>query len=163
MDFNIFVSYSTHDLDQVNLLKQQLANTPVTVFVAENSVLPSQELPKEISKAIEDCDLFIVLWSKNARDSDWVPQEIGRASALKKTILPLVLTEGLNLPGFISNLKYIAVFRDPNLALSQAREIAILEYNKKVSLTQMKEQEQKNTTLFLMGLGALFLWAINQK
>ncbi|TXT26400.1 MAG: TIR protein [Gallionellaceae bacterium] len=160
MNFKIFISYSTHDLDQVNLLRQQLANTPVTIFVAEHSVLPSQELPKEISKAIQDCDLFVVLWSENARDSDWVSQEIGRASALQKTILPLVLTEGLKLPGFIGNLKYIPVFSEPNLALSQAREIAISEYNKKA--TQQKEQEQK-TTLFLMGVGALFLWAINQK
>lgn len=160
MDFKIFVSYSTHDLDQVNLLRQQLVSTPVSIFVAEHSVLPSQELPKEISKAIQDCDLFVVLWSENARDSEWVSQEIGRASALQKTILPLVLTEGLNLPGFISSLKYIPVFREPNLALSQAREIAMSEYNKK--LTQQKEQEQKNT-LVLMGVGALFLWAINQK
>lgn len=89
-------------------------------------------------------------------------QEIGRASALQKTILPLVLTEGLNLPGFISNLKYIAIFRDPDSALSQAREIAISEYNKKVFIEQQKEQEQKNT-LVLMGVGALFLWAISQK
>lgn len=160
MDFKIFVSYSTHDLDQVNLLRQQLANTPVTIFVAEHSVLPSQELPKEISKAIQNCDLFVVLWSENARDSDWVSQEIGRASALQKTILPLVLTEGLKLPGFIGSLKYIPVFSEPNLALAQAREIAISEYNKKA--TQQKEQEQK-TTLFLMGVSALFLWAINQK
>jgi TIR domain len=164
MDFKIFVSYSTHDLDQVNLLRQQLANTPVNIpFVAEYSVLPSQELAKEISKAIEDCDLFVVLWSENASNSEWVRQEIGSASALKRTILPLVLTEGLKLPGFIKELKYIDVFLDPNLALSQAREMVILEYNKKVSLTQQKEQEQKNTTLFLMGVGAFLLWAINQK
>lgn len=160
MDFKIFISYSTHDLDQVNLLRQQLANTPVTMFVAEHSVLPSQELPKEISNAIRDCDLFVVLWSENARDSDWVSQEIGRASALQKLILPLVLTEGLKLPGFISNLKYIPVFREPDLALTQAREVALLEYNKKAAL--LKEEEQKST-LFLMGVGALFLWAINQK
>ncbi len=162
MDFKIFVSYSTHDLEQVNSLRQQLASTPVTVFVAEHSVSASQELPKEIAKAIQDCDLFVVLWSENARDSDWVSQEIGRASALQKTILPLVLTEGLNLPGFISNLKYIPVFREPEVALSQARDVAMSEYNKKELTEQQKEQEKKNT-LALMAMGAFFLWAINQK
>jgi hypothetical protein len=156
MDFKIFISYSTQDLEQVNLLRLQLANTPVTMFVAEHSVLPSHELPKEISNAIRD----VVLWSENARDSDWVSQEIGRASALQKLILPLILTEGLKLPGFISNLKYIPVYREPDLALAQAREVALLEYNKKAAL--LKEEEQKST-LFLMGIGALFLWAINQK
>lgn len=162
MEFKIFVSYSTHDLEQVNLLQQQLASTPLTVFVAEHSVLPGQELPNEIANAIQECDLFVVLWSENARDSDWVSQEIGRASALKKTILPLVLNEGLDLPGFISKLKYIPVFREPDWALSQAREVAMSEYNKKKCLEQQKELDQKNT-LVLMGLGALFLWAINQK
>lgn len=160
MDFKIFISYSTHDLEHVNLLRQQLANTPVSLFIAEHSVLPSQELPETISKAIQACDLFVVIWSDNARDSDWVSQEIGRASALRKTILPLVITEGLKLPGFISTLKYIPVYREPNLALAQAREIAISEYNKKAAI--QKEEEQKST-LFLMGVGALFLWAISQK
>ena len=100
MIFKIFVSYSTHDLKQVELLKNQLKGTSIEIFVAEHSISPSQELAPTISRSISDCDLFVVLWSKNAQDSEWVSQEIGKAHALNKTILPLVLNKGLKLPGY---------------------------------------------------------------
>ncbi len=105
--FKVFVSYSTHDLRNVNELQQSLDGTGVEVFVAEHSVLPSEHLSAKISSAISACDLFVLLWSENAKASEWVSQEIGKAHSLHKKILPLVLTEGLNLPGFISNLKYL--------------------------------------------------------
>lgn len=164
MEFNIFVSYSTHDLEQVNLLHKQLTDTSISVFVAEHSVRPSEELAPKISSAIEGCDLFIVLWSENAKNSDWVSQEIGRASALQKPILPLVLTEGLNLPGFIGNLKYLPVYSNTAAALTQAREIVMAAYEQKLQLflAQQKEQKQKDS-LALMGLGAFLLWAFSQK
>lgn len=163
MQYKIFVSYSTYDIDHVELLKQQLKGTSIEVFIAEHSVQASEDLRDKISKAIEECDLFVVLWSQNAQDSNWVSQEIGRADALKKTILPLVLTDGMSLPGFISNLKYLPIFMEPEKALDKAREIIMNSYNKKASLlaeTEAKKQKEKNN-LALMGIGAFLLWALN--
>lgn len=162
MRYKIFVSYSTHDIDQVELLRQQLNGTPIDVFVAEHSVKPSEDLGEKISQAIEECDLFVVLWSKNAQDSGWVSQEIGRAGALKKTILPLVLTEGLALPGFISNIKYIPVYEDPDNATLQAREIIVNSYNKKVHALAEEKKKKDNDGLALLGIGAFLLWAFSK-
>ena len=164
MQFKIFVSYSTHDIEQVELLRQQLNGTPIEIFVAEHSVQPSEDLGEKISKAIEECDLFVVLWSKNAQDSDWVSQEIGRAGAMKKTIFPLVLTEGVALPGFISNLKYLPVYRDPEGAVVKTREIIVNSYNRKArALAQIEEKKQKDKeALALMGIGAFVLWAFSK-
>lgn len=162
MDFKVFISYSTHDIEHVDLLKQQLADTPVSIFIAEHSVKPGNELTSVISKAIQECDLFVLLWSSNAKDSDWVSQEIGRADALSKKILPLMLTDGLSLPGFINGLKWLPVFSAPKLALEEARDIIASEYKNKMGVALQKEQEQKNA-LALMGFGALLLWAFSQK
>lgn len=162
MNFKVFVSYSTLDLEHVDLLKQQLANTSISIFIAEHSVKPGNALTDVISKGIQECDLFVLLWSSNAKDSDWVSQEIGRAHALGKKILPLMLTEGLALPGFISGLKWLPVFSDPKLSLEQARDMITSEYNQKMSMVLQQEQEQK-TAWALMGIGALLLWAFSQK
>ncbi len=164
MQYKIFVSYSTHDLDQVELLRQQLRETPIDVFVAEHSVQPSENLGEKISKAIEVCDLFVVLWSKNAQNSSWVSQEIGRADAFKKNILPLVLTEGITLPGFISDLKYLPVYEDPEGAVIKARKIIINSYNNKANaLAQVEEKKQKDKeALAFMGIGAFVLWAFSK-
>jgi len=164
MEFNIFISYSTHDLQQVQALQKQLVNTPINVFVAEHSIKPSEELATKISTAINNCDLFVVLWSENAKNSDWVSQEIGKATALNKKILPLVLDPDLNLPGFVSGLKYLPIYKNQEASLSEATEIALKEYEKKkTSLEALKVQKQKEKeALVKMGLGALFLWAISQ-
>ena len=161
MAFKVFVSYSSHDLEHVELLQRQLSDSPVEVFVAENSVAPSQELGSTISQAIEQCDLFILVWSKNAQESTWVSQEVGRAGALKKKILPLVLTEGMQLPGFIQNLKYLSVHNEPEKALAQARQIVVGAYEEKVKLESAHAQAEKDK-LALLAIGALLFWAFSK-
>jgi hypothetical protein len=41
-----------------------------------------------------------------------VPQEIGIAKGCNKVILPVVMEEGVPIPGFISNLKYLAAHKN---------------------------------------------------
>jgi hypothetical protein len=160
MTFKIFVSYSTKDLSQVELLRQQLRATPIEVFVAEHSVAPSQELAPLIASAINACDLFVLLWSMNAKNSDWVSQEIGRASALGKQILPLVLSEGIALPGFIQGLKYLPIHRDPNGSLAAARSLIVAEYEvKELKIASAAKEKKEKDALALMGIGAFLLWA----
>ena len=162
MEFNIFISYSTHDLQQVQMLKKQMDSTPIKVFVADHSICPGQELAPSISDAIKQCDLFVVLWSKKAKDSDWVTQEIGKATAYKKKILPLLLDEELNLPGFISGLKYLPIYKNPGKELEKARNIIKAEYDTKKN-TATRKQKDKENVIVGMGIGALLLWALNQK
>jgi hypothetical protein len=158
--FSIFVSYSTHDLKNVSQLQQSLTGTGVEVFVAEHSVHASEPLSDTISSAISGCDLFVLLWSKNAKASEWVSQEIGKAHSLGKTILPLVIDEGLSLPGFISGLKYIPVFRNPEAAIAEAQNVVLRHFQTKQALATQKEQENARN---LLVLGGLVLWLFSQK
>lgn len=165
MSFNIFVSYSTKDLPQVEILRQQLQDTPIKAFVAEHSVQPSEELAPKIAAAISECDLFVLLWSPNAKASDWVPQEIGRATALKKSILPLILAADMELPGFLQGLKYLPIHTNPAESIAKAREIILEAYNaKQKHQNQLREQKEKQDkdALALMGIGAFLLWAFSK-
>jgi hypothetical protein len=92
MAYNVFISYSSKNLHIVDWARATLAQPGATeVFAAEYSVLPSQVLNDEIVQAIRACDLFVLLWSHDARASDYVPQEIGIAVGCNKTILPVVM------------------------------------------------------------------------
>lgn len=113
-----------------------------------------------ISSAIAACDLFIVLWSSQAKASDWEPQEIGKAHSLGKTIYPLVLDEGLDLPGFINGLKYIPVFKDPIAAIAQTQKFVIDSFQAKQAAMKQKEQSDARS---LLVLGGLMFWLFNQK
>lgn len=158
--FKVFVSYSTQDLRNVTELQQSLVGTGIEVFVAEHAVLPSEHLSTKISTAIAACDLFVLLWSDNAKASEWVSQEIGKAHSLHKQILPLVLTEGLHLPGFICDLKYLPVFRDPLIAMAQAQDFIVKQFQAKLAAERQKEEEKVRN---LLVLGGLAFWLFSQK
>lgn len=113
MAYNVFISYSTKNLHVVDWARATLTQPGVTeVFAAEYSVLPSQKLNDEIVRAIRACDLFVLLWTHDARSSDYVPQEIGIAIGCNKTILPVVMEDNVPIPGFITNLKYLPAHRN---------------------------------------------------
>jgi hypothetical protein len=113
MAYNVFISYSTKNIHIVDWARQTLTQPGFTeVFAAEYSVLPSQVLNDAIVQAIRGCDLFVLLWSHDARASDYVPQEIGIAVGCNKTILPVVMEDKMPIPGFITNLKYLPAHKN---------------------------------------------------
>jgi hypothetical protein len=75
MPYNVFVSYSTKDIPNVDQLRQFLQVPDVQCFVSEYSVKPGAPLAPTIKTAILACDLFILRWSKNAAASECVSQE----------------------------------------------------------------------------------------
>jgi TIR domain len=162
MDFNVFVSYSTKDLDHVDALRSQLADTPLKLFVAEHSVIPGEDLTQKIKASISNCDLFVFVWSKNAKESGWVSQEIGHASALNKRMLPLVLDQEHIPEGFVSNLKYIQAYKSISDALLEARNILIDAYEKKKWL-EIQQQQNESNNRFGLGVAAFLLWIALKK
>jgi hypothetical protein len=107
MALKVFISYSTKDFLTVNFVQSLLASAPVEVFVAEYDVPSGTPLSPAIITAIKQCDLFILLWSVNSKESEWVPQEIGIASSDNKQIIPVVLQSGLSLPGLFGTLNIL--------------------------------------------------------
>jgi hypothetical protein len=118
MSFNVFISYSTRDLAVVTALRQNLDAAGAAAYVAEYSTSPGQSLSQEIRHAIEGCHLFLLVWSTNAQSSEWVPQEIGVATGLRKPIMPVVLHAGLRLPAFLSDLKFLELYKNPEGAVA---------------------------------------------
>ncbi len=155
MAYKVFVSYSTKDIPNVDALRQFLQFPDVECFVSEYAVTPGAPLAPTIKNAILTCDLFVVLWSKNALASEWVSQEIGIAHGVQKPILPFVLEQGLSLPGFIKELRYVAAFQNPQQAMYSLRETVM-----KNSL--MKQNQQALGALALGGLVLLALVAMSK-
>jgi len=149
----IFISYSSKDLSVVNFVRSMLIGSPVEVFIAEYSVAPGQSLSPSIISAIKLCDLFVLLWSKNSEDSQWVPQEIGIATAENKQIIPVVLQSGLKLPGFIGDLKYLDVPKDPQGAFTWLRDNVFAKANAK----------QQQEAVAWLAIGGALLWLLSRK
>lgn len=153
MAYKVFVSYSTNDFPIVEYVRRILSSPEVEVFIAEYSVPPGSPLDQSILQAIQTCDMFVLLWSRNSKASDWVPQEIGVARGQNKTILPIVLEPGLQLPAFISNLKYL------DASMSPAEAYLWLQQN----IFHLAEKQQRTQALVLLGLAAAVVWIVSSK
>ena len=125
MAYKVFVSYSTKDIPNADALRHLLQFPEVECFVSEYNVAAGAPIAATTRAAILGCDLFVLLWSKNALGSEWVSQEIGIAHGSQKPILPFVLEQGLTLPGFIKELRYVAAFQNPQQAMYSLRETVL--------------------------------------
>jgi hypothetical protein len=70
-----FCSYSS--LDRAEMLKraQGIRATGLETFIDVLNLRPGDKWNPKIFAAIDESDLFVVIWSKNARDSNWVIEE----------------------------------------------------------------------------------------
>lgn len=159
MPYNVFVSYSTKDIPDVAKLRSSLQIPDVNCFISEYVVTPGAPLAPTIQAAIRNCDLFILLWSKNAAASEWVPQEIGIAHACQRPILPFVLEPNISLPGFISGLRYVAAYQNAQQAMFMLREVVIrnsLVKQNQQNVESLAKQNQQNVGILVLG-GLLLL------
>ncbi len=148
MSFAVFISYSTRDLASAEALTTWVAKAGAIPFIAEYSVAAGTPLATSIMAAIKSSDLFLLLWSNNAKGSDWVPQEIGVARGAGKPIMPVVLQADLALPGFISDLKYLAVYADPANAV---------EWLYQHLVARVKEKDVRDAMSAMGVIGAVLL------
>ena len=86
---HIFISYSHNDKDYVEKLEKKLIDEGFDVWV-DHRIDYGSQWPKEIQKALDACDAFVVVVSENAYESEWVQHEVARAKRKKKPFFPLL-------------------------------------------------------------------------
>lgn len=74
-----FVSYASEDRDEVLARVQMLKLIRVPFFQDVLSLDPGDRWRKKLYRHIDECDLFLLFWSSNAKRSKWVRRESRRA------------------------------------------------------------------------------------
>jgi hypothetical protein len=76
-----FTSYASRDraevVRRVQMLRRPL--TDVEVFQDVLNLEPGEEFAPVLFQRIDECDLFLLFWSNNARESTWVRRELEHA------------------------------------------------------------------------------------
>jgi adenylate cyclase len=88
---DIFISYSSKDREQAQLLTELLASAGLSVWIDQAGIGAATSWSGEISKAITDCTALIVLLSPSSVDSKNVTREVALAFERNKKILPIDL------------------------------------------------------------------------
>ena len=87
---HIFISYSHKDINYVEKLEKKLISEGFDVWV-DHRIDYGSRWTKEIEKAIDTCDAYVVIMSKNSAESQWVERERIHAEKRRKPFFPLLL------------------------------------------------------------------------
>ena len=75
----IFISYAHKDEQQVKFIAAAYKAQGVDYFYDSHYLVPSDVYEEKIFDYIDNADLFVLCWSKNAADSEYVSREVERA------------------------------------------------------------------------------------
>jgi WD40 repeat protein len=87
----IFVSYSRRDSGYVKALVDFLRSAGLDVWM-DDEIPSGQRWDRTLRTRIDECAAFVLVMSPEAEDSPWVGEELDRARAKQKPILPLLLS-----------------------------------------------------------------------
>lgn len=102
-----FLSYARKDVALVSIFAEGLSNSDLRLFVDVTAMEPGHEWSTVINDAIEQSDVFFLLWSENAAASSWVQkecfaacQEWEKTKKSRPAIKPIILRDGAPQPPF---------------------------------------------------------------
>src|SRR5437660_5773375 len=106
----VFVSHSQKDRKLAKELSARLSAAGVNVWLTEERVLPGENLPLEVGKALQRSDAMVVLLSPDAVDSRDVRSEIAYALSSPKfegRVIPVIVKPTKAIPWFLQTLPMI--------------------------------------------------------
>ena len=97
MGSDIFISYKAEDFSEANYMKTIFEKNGLSCWMAPMSIAGGASYASEIPNAIRNAKVFVLILSRKAQESKWVPKEIDQAINSGKTILPFMIEDcGLN-------------------------------------------------------------------
>jgi hypothetical protein len=73
---NVFISHNSRDKAQARLLATLLTQQGVNVWFDEWNIRPGDSLTGGIEEGLGNADVFVLLWSRGAQQSNWVGTEM---------------------------------------------------------------------------------------
>ena len=112
----VFVSYAKSDRDFALSLTSQLIRQGHHAWVADHTLLPGDNWPLEIGKALQDCDAMVVLLSPNSADSEGQRREIDYALVSDQyagRVIPVFIRPTKNYPWILEKFPAVRAHNDP--------------------------------------------------
>src|SRR5688500_20097661 len=97
MPRQVFVSHASANADVATAICDGLEAQGVSCWIAPRDVAFDGPDGTEIMKGLRECDVFLLLVTEAAAESQQVEREAERASHYKKRIIPVIV--GRNEPG----------------------------------------------------------------
>ncbi len=142
---NAFISHNKSDKETARLLAICLVEQGINVWFDEWEIKPGESITGGIEKGLSDADTFVLIWSANAKKSNWVGTELKayirrRVDDDSLRIVPIMI-DNTSLPTLVAdyrgftldssiNLQSIAFEisgQTPDLELAKRLQVKLME------------------------------------
>ncbi|PTM06621.1 MAG: hypothetical protein DA407_11570 [Bacteroidetes bacterium] len=133
---NIFVSYSSRDVEFAKALAEELEKLGSTVWIDQHGIGLGTNWDSSIDEALDSATTLLLLISKPAAKSENVQDEVHIAKEDGKKLIP-ILIEQCELPMRWKRMQYADFTASPNIAMEKvlkALDIDLSEISKFVNL-----------------------------
>ena len=89
MTYDVFISYSTKNVDVAIALKSYLENKGLVCWKAPEDIPAGTDWDTGIVKGIKQSSIIVLIFSKDCDDSSYVKKELTLAANLTKMIIPI--------------------------------------------------------------------------
>ena len=147
MSNQVFISYSSNDLQTADKVCVLLEAESIGCWIAPRDVLPGTIYAEEIIKAIENTEALVLICSRFTGDSVHVRSEVEHAFSQKKVIFPVRMEDvglGKALEYFLGSSHWLAAWDSPleecvkRLAESIKKVLAIPESGSQSAFDSLK-------------------------
>ena len=151
----VFISHSVKNYNIAKKLKDELAHSSISSFLAHTDIKPTRKPIEEMRKALNSMELMLALIAEDFNKSYWTHQEVGVALGRGIPIIPIKLDQN-DPKGFISEIQAIHL-----------TETDIVHYHQNFSklLKLIKEKFSNHSFIkkkFLSAKDGSFNWAKEQ-
>lgn len=91
MDHDVFISYSSQNMDTAQAICHVLEQNNIRCWMAPRNIPPGSDYGDVIEEAIKACKVVVVIFSETAATSQWVKGELNIAFEEQKIIIPFRL------------------------------------------------------------------------
>jgi hypothetical protein len=104
----VFISHSWKNKTTAQKIADDLKAIGIELWLDAGNLLPGESIQSTIDAALQNIEVVLVLWSKEASESDGVAAEIYTSSRLKKLIIPCLLdSTSLQIHPYLQQIKGI--------------------------------------------------------
>ena len=123
--YDVFISYSSRNQQLAYAMCHALEQHKIKCWIAPRDVQPGNPYAREIINGIESCRIMILVFTRDADESEHVANELELAFEYKKVIIPFIAEDTPMNKEFSYYLKrkhWLTAYPDPEKAFAQLVE-----------------------------------------
>lgn len=110
MAHDVFISYSTRNIDHAEAVCENLENNGIECWIAPRNIKTGTNYAKEIMDGLEAAKIVVLVFSKDAQESEYVNNEVDTAFSSGKHIVSLKVDDSFpekKMEFFLKNTQWL--------------------------------------------------------